>query len=95
MKKVIVLIALLFTVGNLAMAQSTKGKTKVEQTKVIAMVSTASCKQAGILKVADNCQTTGVIYFINDKTKEVISQVSIVKTNEEIISAFNEALAKI
>lgn len=57
--------------------------------------SKAKCKKAGIAKIAESNTITGVIYFINANTKEIISQVSVVKTDEEIKTAFENAASHI
>ncbi len=53
------------------------------------------CEKAGITEVAANNPATGVIYFISPATKQVVSQISVTKTNEEIIKAFEQALRTI
>jgi hypothetical protein len=50
---------------------------------------------AGIHEVAKNNKGTGVIYFIDYKSKRLISMISIAKTDEEIINAFDKALSSL
>lgn len=57
--------------------------------------SSEKCNKAGILNVANNNKSTGIIYFINSITKEVIAQISVSKTDEEIIKAFEDAISKV
>jgi hypothetical protein len=48
---------------------------------------------AGIQEVAKSNKGTGVIYFIDYKSKRLISMISVAKTDEEIIYAFDKALS--
>lgn len=57
--------------------------------------SKESCEKAGIVSVSQKHTATGMIYFIHPVSKEVISEISVAKTNEEITKAFEEAIAKI
>lgn len=57
--------------------------------------SKTKCDKAGITEVASNNKGTGVIYFINSVTKEVIAQISVTKTDEEIKQAFEDAISKV
>lgn len=57
--------------------------------------SKEKCEKAGITAVAENNKATGVIYFIHSETKEVLAQVSVAKTDDEIKKVFEETLAKI
>lgn len=57
--------------------------------------SKESCDKAEITSVASKNTGTGMIYFIDSETKEIISQISVTKTDEEIIKAFDDAIAKI
>lgn len=57
--------------------------------------SKTKCDNAGITDVASNNKGTGVIYFINSITKEVIAQISVTKTDEEIKKAFEDAISKV
>lgn len=56
--------------------------------------SKASCEKAGISTVAQANKGTGVIYFIDAKTKTVLSQISVTKSTEEINAAFKNVLEK-
>jgi len=62
-----------------------------EETK---KVSKASCDKAGITTVAQTNVGTGMIYFIDAKTKKVLSQISVTKTTEEINAAFKNVIEK-
>lgn len=48
---------------------------------------------AGIQEVAKSNKGTGVIYFINNRSKRLISMISIAKTDEEIMNAFDKAFS--
>jgi hypothetical protein len=54
--------------------------------------SSEVCEKAGILEVAQTNKGTGMIYFINANTKEVISSISVTKPSDEIAEAFEEAV---
>lgn len=54
--------------------------------------SKRKCDAAGITEVASNNSGTGMIYFINSKTKEIVSKISVVKSNDEIILEFEKAI---
>lgn len=56
--------------------------------------SKASCEKAGITNIAEANKGTGVIYFVDAKTKKMISQISVTKTTEEINAAFKNVLEK-
>ena len=56
--------------------------------------SKASCEKAGITNVAQANVGTGMIYFIDAKTKKVLSQISVTKTTEEINTAFKNVIEK-
>lgn len=56
--------------------------------------SKASCEKAGISAVADANKGTGVIYFVDAKTKKVLSQISVTKSTEQINAAFKNVLEK-
>lgn len=56
--------------------------------------SKASCEKAGISTIAQANKGTGVIYFIDAKTKTVLSQISVTKSTEEINAAFKDVLEK-
>jgi hypothetical protein len=51
-------------------------------------------EEIGIYNFAENNPGTGVLYFIDAKTKELLSKVSLAQTNEEIEKAYQEALSK-
>lgn len=53
------------------------------------------CKAAGIDKFAKLHTSTGTIYFINAKTKVLISKISVTEKNETIAAAFKSALSSI
>lgn len=57
--------------------------------------SNSKCKKAGIAKIAKANTATGVIYFINAKTKELVSQISVTKPNETIIEEFKISAKKV
>ncbi len=57
--------------------------------------SKEKCMQAGVSSIASKNKATGVIYFINSETKEVISKISVTETNEDIKQAFEKAISKI
>ncbi len=54
--------------------------------------SAAELKKLGLEEaVAANCKATGVAYFFNPKTKTLISQVSVAKTDQELALAMKDA----
>jgi hypothetical protein len=54
--------------------------------------SAVELKKLGLDKVvAENCKATGVTYFFNPKTKALISQVSVAKTDSELAAALTAA----
>lgn len=57
--------------------------------------SNENCSKAGIAKIAKANKATGMVYFINSKTKEIIGQISVIKTTEEIKAAFDKAISTI
>ncbi len=57
--------------------------------------SNGKCKIAGIAKIAKAKTATGMIYFINAKTKELVSQISVTKPNETIIEEFKISAKKV
>lgn len=57
--------------------------------------SKTKCDKAGITEVASNNKGTGVIYFINSVTKEIIAQISVTRSDKEIKQAFEDALSKV
>lgn len=58
-------------------------------------ISKATYSKAGLTEIAKQNRGTGVIYFINAKTKILISQISLAKSNNEISRAFDYALSAI
>ncbi|MDR0792331.1 MAG: hypothetical protein LBE82_03410 [Chitinophagaceae bacterium] len=50
--------------------------------------------KAGIASIAKKNTGTGMLYFIDAKSKKVISSVSIAEPNEKIMMTYKEALAK-
>ena len=61
--------------------------------KSIAM-SKGMLEKAGIYNFAEKNPATGMLYFFDGKTKELISKVSLAESNEEIKKAYMEALSK-
>ncbi len=57
--------------------------------------SNEKCEKSGISDIALNNKGTGMIYFINSATKEVISKVSVSQTDSEILKEFEMAISKI
>ncbi|EOR95543.1 hypothetical protein ADIARSV_1279 [Arcticibacter svalbardensis MN12-7] len=51
-------------------------------------------KKAGIEKFASKNTGTGMLYFIDAKTKKLISEVSLAENNEQIKKVYMAALAK-
>lgn len=51
-------------------------------------------KQAGIAQFALENDATGRIYFIDARTKKLLSTVSIAQSDKEIIKAYKKALSK-
>ena len=51
-------------------------------------------KKAGIVSFAKDNTATGTLYFINAKSKKLISKVSLAQSDEEIKKVFMAALAK-
>lgn len=51
-------------------------------------------EKAGIYNFAEKNPGTGMLYFLDGKTKELISKVSLAQSNEEIKKAYMEALSK-
>ncbi len=52
-------------------------------------------EKAGIIAFANNNKATGMIYFLDANTKELLSRVSMSKSNEEIMTTYKTALSKI
>jgi hypothetical protein len=48
-------------------------------------------KEHGLLEAMEANKTTGIAYFFNAETKELINKVSVAKSNEEISSAMETA----
>ena len=65
----------------------------VSDKKTIAM-SKDMLDKAGVYDFAEKNPGTGMLYFLDGKTKELISKVSLAQTNEEIKKAYMEALSK-
>lgn len=61
--------------------------------KTVAM-SKGMLEKAGIYKFAQNNPATGILYFFDAKSKELISKVSLAESNEEIEKAYQEAVSK-
>lgn len=61
--------------------------------KTVAM-SKGMLEKAGIYKFAQNNPATGMLYFLDAKSKELISKVSLAESNEEIEKAYQEAVSK-
>lgn len=55
--------------------------------------SAMELKKYGLDKAAANLAGTGVAYFFNPKTRELISQVSVGKTDQELAAALKNAEA--
>lgn len=51
-------------------------------------------EKAGIYGFAEKNPGTGMLYFINAKTKKLISKVSLAQSNMEIQEAYQKALSK-
>lgn len=58
-------------------------------------VSKEKCMKAGVAGIASKNKGTGMIYFINSETKEVISKISVTESNEDIKQAFEKAISKV
>ena len=61
--------------------------------KTVAM-SKGLLEKAGIYNFAERNLATGMLYFFDVKTKELISKVSLAESNDEIEKAYQEALSK-
>jgi hypothetical protein len=59
-------------------------KTKAASNKMLA--------DAGLVDFDKEHKSTGLIYFIDAQSKKQISSISVSKTDEEIIKAFNQSL---
>ncbi|MFM9989094.1 hypothetical protein [Flavobacterium sp.] len=73
---------------------------KIDMTKVTVLVNDLSDKETKIVSAETlkanglenlKLKSTGVISFINVKTKKVISTISVSKSSEEILKAFSDA----
>jgi len=56
--------------------------------------SKAMLKNAGITSFANKNTGTGMLYFIDAKSKKLISSISISEPNKEIMMTYKEALTK-
>ena len=65
----------------------------VSDKKTIAM-SKDMLDKAGVYDFAEKNPGTGMLYFLDGKTKELISKVSLAEPNEKIEKAYQEALSK-
>lgn len=54
--------------------------------------SLEECKKAGIEQIATKNKATGVIYFIDANTKQIISKVPVKRSSEEINQKFEDLL---
>lgn len=57
-------------------------------------MSKGMLKQAGVYNFAENNNGTGMLYFLDAKTKELISKVSLANSDEEIKKTMEDALSK-
>lgn len=57
-------------------------------------VSASMLEKIGVTTFARKNTGTGVLYFIDAESKELISKVSVAKSNEEIMMAYQKALDK-
>lgn len=51
-------------------------------------------EKAGVYDFAEKNPGTGMLYFLDGKTKELISKVSLAEPNDKIEKAYQEALSK-
>jgi hypothetical protein len=58
------------------------------------MAGKAELETAGVYKEVSKDKATGVITLVDANTKMVISKISVAKSNEEIMKAFDEAIMK-
>lgn len=56
-------------------------------------ISKKECESAGITKIAEGHTATGMIYLVNSQTKEIIGQISVIKTSDEIKTTIENALS--
>jgi hypothetical protein len=54
----------------------------------------AELETAGVYKEVSMDKATGIITLVDANTKMIISKISVAKSNEEIIKAFDEAIVK-
>lgn len=54
--------------------------------------SLGECKQAGIEQIVTKNKTTGVIYFIDANTKQIITKIPVKRSSEEINQKFADLL---
>ncbi|MEO6949717.1 MAG: hypothetical protein ABI123_08825 [Ginsengibacter sp.] len=57
-------------------------------------MSKSMLEKAGIYNFAEKNPATGMLYFFDGKTKDLVSKVSLAQPNEEIKKAYMEALSK-
>lgn len=57
-------------------------------------MSKGMLEKAGIYQFAQKNPATGMLYFFDAKSKELISKVSLAESNEKIEQAYQEALSK-
>jgi len=57
-------------------------------------MSKGMLEKAGIYKFAEKNPGTGMLYFLDAKTKRLLSKVSLASTNEEIKEAYQTAMKK-
>jgi hypothetical protein len=62
-----------------------------DQTRASSM---SMLKEAGIAQFAEENDATGRIYFLDAKTKKLLSTVSIAQSDMDIMKAYKEALRK-
>lgn len=73
------------TCKTVVMNDLSDDNTKVKSMKML--------EEAGLAELAPNFKATGMIYFIDSVTRKVVSEVSVTKTNDEIKSAYQKAVA--
>ncbi|MGN6603223.1 MAG: hypothetical protein ACTHK8_12285 [Ginsengibacter sp.] len=57
--------------------------------------SISSLKAVGLEEFAKNNTDTGVLYFIDARTKKLISKISLASSNEEIEQKIKDAISKV
>lgn len=74
------------------------GELKVVANDLTDDTSKKTCKkaiqEAGVTKIAEDSNSTGIITLIDAKTKKIITTISVAKTTEEIKSAIDASLKK-